>query len=55
LRGVWLDYDHPKRTVMLGAGDYRVDGHVFYVRGEDREHDVKLHVVESRRPVDLAT
>lgn len=53
----WLDYDHTRGTVTLAAGDYREDGHVFYVRRPPRAAGqsvaLRLHVVTSRRPEDL--
>jgi hypothetical protein len=52
----WLDYDHPGKTVTLGAGAYRHEGHVFFVRapleGACRV-SLRLHVVASTRPDDL--
>jgi hypothetical protein len=49
---VWLDYDHPRRTVTLAAGAYREDGHVFYRRetpsASGQAVSVRLHVVTSR-------
>jgi hypothetical protein len=54
---VWLDYDHPRRTVTLAAGAYRVEGHVFYVRtelaGAGQPVRVRLHVLESTDPADV--
>src|SRR5688572_25352470 len=38
---VWLDYDHPTRTVILGAGMYREEGHVFYVREPHRRLEIE--------------
>jgi hypothetical protein len=53
----WLDYDHPRRTVTLAAGAYRVEGHVFYVRtelaGAGQPVRLRLHVLESTDPADL--
>jgi len=53
----WLDYDHPARTVRLAAGNYTVDGHVFYrpaeVEHRGRSVRLRLHVVVSRRPDDI--
>lgn len=52
---VWLDYDHPARKITLAIGDYRPDGHVFFVRGsETGDGDVRMHVVESDRAEDIA-
>jgi hypothetical protein len=42
----WLDYDHPGSAVTLGAGAYRHDGHVFFVREP-------VHVLASMEPRDL--
>jgi hypothetical protein len=52
----WLDYDHPRSTLTLGAGAYRQDGHVFFVREKpSRTSDVslRLHVLASTRAEDL--
>jgi hypothetical protein len=54
----WLDYDHPRSTVTLGAGAYRTDGHVFFLRepvrgGSRAEVSLRLHVLASTRPEDL--
>jgi hypothetical protein len=53
----WLDYDHPRSTVTLGVGAYRVDGHVFFVRepwrGPSEAVSLRLHVVTSTRADDL--
>jgi hypothetical protein len=56
---VWLDYDHPRSTVTLAAGDWVEDGHVFYKRRPARRVagqsvSVRLHVVASRRVEDRA-
>jgi hypothetical protein len=52
----WLDYDHPRSTVTLGAGAYRETGHVFYARQParigGRDVSLRLHVVASRRTQD---
>jgi hypothetical protein len=54
---VWLDYDHPKKTITLAAGDYRLDGHVFYVRerprGQGQAVRLRLHVLVSSEAGDL--
>ncbi len=55
----WLDYDARKQTITLAAGNYREEGHVFYVRERNRraERDdpqLRLHIVQSVRPEDLA-
>jgi hypothetical protein len=54
----WLDYDHPLSTVTLGAGAYRNDGHVFFVREAARLRpetriSLRLHVLTSTRAEDL--
>lgn len=55
----WLDYDAPKRTVALGAGDYRIDSHVLFARKKpaapiDAAISLRLHLLASERPRDLA-
>jgi hypothetical protein len=53
---VWLDYDHPMRTITLARGAYRHEGHVFFVRTPSRvEANValRLHVLESTSPEDI--
>ncbi|HEY8076462.1 MAG TPA: hypothetical protein VIF62_20195, partial [Labilithrix sp.] len=54
----WLDYDHPNRTLVLGAGAYRASGHVFFVREppsvSGASVELRLHVLASRRAEDLA-
>ena len=55
----WLDYDHPRATVTLGAGAYRQDGHVFFVRepmrgGESESVSLRLHVLASTLAEDVA-
>jgi len=54
----WLDYDHPRSTVVLGAGAYRQEGHVFFVREPMRldasaSVSLRLHVVTSSRAEDI--
>jgi hypothetical protein len=53
----WLDYDHPQRTLTLGAGAYDATGHVFFTRRPARTRRpsvaLRLHVLESRRAEDL--
>jgi hypothetical protein len=53
----WLDYDHPRRALTLAAGEYREDGHVFYVREPPRAVGqsvaLRLHVLASSAPEDL--
>ncbi len=54
----WLDYDHPRATVTLGAGAYRQEGHVFFVRepwlaGSSAKVTLRLHVLASTHPDDL--
>jgi hypothetical protein len=54
----WLDYDHTRSMITLGAGAYRVDGHVFFVREPLRLDpnagiSLHLHVVTSRQREDL--
>jgi hypothetical protein len=52
----WLDYDHPNRTVTLGAGSYSEVGHVLFLRRPARGRGsgvaLRLHVVASRREQD---
>ena len=52
---LWLDYDHPRRTLTLSAGGYRPEGHVFFVRKPRAERDVsvRLHVLSSTRAEDV--
>jgi len=54
----WLDYDHPRRRVTLGAGAYHVEGHVFFVKDtlscHGQEVRLRLHVLASRRRADCA-
>ena len=54
----FLDYDHGRRRVTLGAGAYRATGHVFFVREKapcrGQRVRLRLHVLASRRPADLA-
>ncbi len=55
----WLDYDHATRTITLAAGNYRHEGHVFFVREPSeriREEGVRhrLHLLSSTAPEDLA-
>ena len=54
----WLDYDHPGATVTMGAGAYRQDGHVFFVReplsgGPGGAVSLRIHVLASMRAEDL--
>jgi hypothetical protein len=53
----WLDYDHPRSAVTLGAGAYRETGHVFFERlpAPPRASGVslRLHVIASDAPRDL--
>jgi hypothetical protein len=52
----WLDYDHPRSTLTLGAGAYGESGHVLFVRRPahvgERVVALRLHVVASRRARD---
>jgi hypothetical protein len=52
----WLDYDHVRSTVTLGAGAYRQTGHVFFERQaariEGQSVALRLHVLASRRAQD---
>jgi hypothetical protein len=53
----WMDYDHGARTITLATGEYRHEGHVFFVRGDatseiEGEH-VRMHVLESDRRQDV--
>ena len=55
----WLDYDHPRSTLTLAAGEYRQDGHVFFVRepvrlGAGQSVLLRLHVLASTRAEDIA-
>lgn len=55
----WLDYDHPRSTVTLAAGAYRLDGHVFFVKEPSRRPEgqgvrLRLHVLASTRPDDCS-
>lgn len=54
----WLDYDHPGSTLTLGAGAYRHEGHVFFVReplrlAERASLSLRLHVLASVRAEDV--
>jgi hypothetical protein len=53
----WLDYDHPRGRVVLAAGAYDAQGHVFYTRQKlgcrSQAVKLRLHVVSSSRPADL--
>jgi hypothetical protein len=55
----FLDYDHARRLVTLGAGAYRWTGHVFFEREKapcrGQRVRLRLHVLASRRPADLAS
>jgi hypothetical protein len=56
---VWMDYDHPRRTVRIAVGAYRVGPfHVAYqaipVKYAGQNVRVRLHVVTSERKEDLA-
>lgn len=56
---VWLDYDHPTRTITAGIGDYKVEGfHVGYqalpVKYTGQKVQLRLHVITSTKPEDLA-
>lgn len=56
---VWLDYDHPTRTITAGVGNYHVAGfHVGYqalpVKYAGQSARLRLHVVTSDKPEDLA-
>jgi hypothetical protein len=55
---VWLDYDHPARTITAAVGQYRVAGfHVGYqpvpFDYQGQPVQLRLHVVTSTRPADL--
>ncbi|MBS2020422.1 MAG: hypothetical protein JST00_46625 [Deltaproteobacteria bacterium] len=55
----WLDYDHPRRTLTFGAGDYAEKGHVFYERrASERPSEAavlhRLHVLASTDPAHVA-
>jgi len=48
----WLDYDHPRSTITLAAGNYRHQGHVFFAReraqlAQPTPVSLRLHVVTS--------
>jgi hypothetical protein len=53
----FLDYDHPRRRVVFGAGAYRVDGHVLFVRERvacrGQSVRLRLHVLGSDAREDL--
>jgi len=51
----WLDYDHPRSTLTLGAGAFGTTGHVFFLRQPariDASLALRLHVVASHRAPD---
>lgn len=53
---VWLDYDHPRKTITLALGAYREEGHVFYRRAPSAngaKARLRLHVLASAAPEDL--
>lgn len=54
---VWLDYDHPRRRLEIGAGAYRVEGHTFFRREplDCRGQRVRLrvHVLVGTHAADL--
>lgn len=56
---VWLDYDHPQRTVTVAVGNYRPEGfHVGYravpVEYAGQQVRLRVHVLASDRPDDVA-
>lgn len=56
---VWLDYDHPARTVTVAVGNYEVGSfHVGYratsVPYTGQSVSVRVHVLKSERPEDIA-
>jgi hypothetical protein len=56
---VWLDYDHPDRTVTVAVGRYRPEGlHVAYravpVEYAGQQVRLRVHVLASTRPQDIA-
>ena len=55
---VWSDYDHVRGCVVFGAGAYRREGHVFYVREEipcsGQSVRLRVHVLASTRAPDCA-
>jgi hypothetical protein len=55
---VWLDYDHRRHRIVLAAGAYRAEGHVFFVKEpaacRGQRVRLRLHVLASRRPADCA-
>lgn len=56
---VWLDYDHPTRTITACVGNYHVGGfHVGYqaasVSYKGQNIRLRLHVLTSDRPEDVA-
>lgn len=56
-RRAFLDYDCPRRTITLGAGSYREEGHVFYVRepvcASDAPIKLRFHVLVSTESMDI--
>lgn len=54
----WMDYDHPSGMITLAAGDYRVEGHVFYrskpLSCSGQSVRLRLHLIQSDQPEDLA-
>lgn len=55
---IWLDYDHPKKTVKVAAGAFKVDKfHVAYVPTDldykGQKVRIRLHLVSSTRKEDL--
>jgi hypothetical protein len=54
----WMDYDHPRSTVILAAGAYRTTGHVFFERQRatlpEGGVSLRLHVLASADARDVA-
>jgi hypothetical protein len=50
----WLDYDHEAGVVTIGAGAYRTEGHVFFVKApvecRGQRARLRVHVLESDDP-----
>lgn len=56
---VWMDYDHPRRTLTTTVGNYAVeDIHVAYrarpAQYEGQQVNIRLHVLVSASPEDVA-
>jgi len=53
----WMNYHHPERRIVFAAGNYRTEGHVFYVADPvaytGQEVRLRVHVLASRAAADL--